>query len=135
MGLVGIRTVTVFSLILEGKIFLFLSPQLPCFAFQVRAELELVSAISFHELLDVAIVFENKQTKQLEAMSAVRMGFQVSTSLIFPLLILSVLQARANQGSYLVRSYPCSGDLNNELVNSRNIFPWELHSCFSPILT
>jgi hypothetical protein len=54
------------------------TPQLPAFTFQVRADLELVSAISFDELLDVAIVFENKQTKQLEAMSAVRMAFQVS---------------------------------------------------------
>ena len=70
---------TVFALIFEGKIIVTIySPQLPCFAFQVRAELELVSAISFDELLDVAIIFENKQTKQLEGMSAVRMGFQVN---------------------------------------------------------
>jgi hypothetical protein len=39
--------------------------------------LELVSAISFDELLDVAVVFENQQTKQLEIMSAVRMALQV----------------------------------------------------------
>ena len=52
----------------------------------MRLDLELVSAISFDELLDVAILLENRQTKQLEIMSAARMAFQTkfNTSLIIP---------------------------------------------------
>ena len=44
---------------------IFHMPQIPAYALQVQADFELVSAISFDELSDVAIVLENKQTKQL----------------------------------------------------------------------
>ena len=42
---------------------------------QTFGDFELVSGLSFDQILDVAVVYENQRTRQLEAISSVRMTF------------------------------------------------------------
>ena len=50
-------------------------PQVPAMMHQTYGDFELVSGLSFDQILDVAVVYQNLHTRQLETMSTVRMTF------------------------------------------------------------